>query len=84
MKPKLRSILVTFVSSAICTGAGIVVGVWIDAPEPLTEIKCSDAGCIKRIAESTCGGPETYQLVNTEVAGERKLFTFVCVGAETV
>lgn len=87
MKPRLRSILSTFASSAICTGVGIVVGAWVAAPHvPNIDAPCADTplACAKRTAENRCGGPGTYQLVGADKAGKPPRFLFVCVSGETV
>lgn len=87
MKPRLRSILGTFVSSAICTGVGIVAG-WMahDSRVPNIETPCADSplACAKRTAENRCGGPGTYQLVSAAKSDKPPKFVFVCVSAETV
>lgn len=93
MKPPLRSILITFISSAVCTGVGVVAGIWMaqDAREPNFrepnfETPCADAplACAKRTAENRCGGPGKYRLVGKEIAGQRARFTFVCVSGEAI
>jgi hypothetical protein len=87
MKP--RSVLGTFAVSTVCTSAGIVVGMWMEANSrpPNIDAPCADAplSCAKRAAESKCGGAGKYRLVGKEVVdGQRERFTFVCVTGETI
>jgi hypothetical protein len=87
MKPRLRSILSTFVSSAICTGVGIAVGAWIATPRVSNiDAPCADTplACAKRTAENRCGGPGTYQLVGADKSSKLPKFVFVCVDTEPV